>query len=595
MTTYSSVLLWGTYLCLEWETLSIDKVYNTSEVHVRAYVTNNRVPGLGSGNASTYISGSASFSFTMNIKGIERSESVNCTLDDNCRERTIFEETFTVQHDSDGTKTVRMCATVNGIEICRSQGEGDRKTIEEKSCGGYAKLEDIPQASEFSSIGRDVTVNGSNTLDIVISPLDESCRHDLIITFGEHEHIAFNAKDAISFTVPVEWLDAIPTTTSGKGLITLKTFDESGNEIGSVQTYWNVYVPDDAIPEFDKLTIEQIQGRFSLSYGWIQHASKARLEIVGAVSNYGAEIVAYSIKGCGYSGAEKILDTDTINYSGLCAFKAYIIDSRGKESEIKSVSINVTPYSPPRFLSVLSQRCDTDKTVKNEGSYLLSTVSFEYDTFNGANVCKQSIYYKKTTDSDYIKLDTAFTNRTSSRSVKMFDISTAYDIQYRLTDNFGASIYNDILSVSHISMEFLRGGKGIAFGKEAEIEHAADFGYKVYARLGIMPIRILQSGNLANGVDIRNYSLFAVKITLCDYWLLGFRSLLSNTISASYSTGGEAPGLKVGYIRAWSAVLTISNDGDSYTAVTNYGDIQYNGYGYNSGDTSSITEIYALM
>lgn len=512
MTTYGTKLLYGSSLCMEWETLEIDKVYNKSTVRVRLYVTNNKVPGIGSGNASCLIDGSCGCSFTMDVEGIEWSGNPDASLtEDGVRERTLYENTFVIQHNSDGKKTVRMCATVTNVTINRG---GTTEVIEEEYVCQYAALENIPQASEFESIDRDVEVNGENTLNIVIAPLDDTCRHDLIISLGNYSETICNAKDSVSYVIPIEWLSAIPAANEAVGLITLRTFDSHGMKLGEVQTYWNAYVPEGAIPEFDELIIEQIQGAFSLSFGWIQHASRAHLEIVGATSNWGADIVAYSIKGCGYSGAEATFDTDTINYSGKCIFSAYIIDSRGKKSEVKTVSINVATYNPPRFLSVLSQRCDNDGTIKNEGSYMLSTVLFEFDSFDGRNTCTQAIYYKKTTDAEYTKLNTSFTNGNPSKSATIFDISSSYDIQYRLSDKFGVSYYNDILTVSHISMEFLRGGKGIAFGKAAEIENVADFGYKIYARKGIEPVLLYtDETGIADAINLFAYTSFLVYIT----------------------------------------------------------------------------------
>lgn len=566
MVMYGTHLLYGSYLCFEWETREIDKVYNKSTVYVRIYVTNNRVPGLGGGNASCVINGTCGCSFTMDIDGIEWYGNPDASLtEDGVRERTLYENTFVIQHNSDGKKTVRMCATVTDITISRG---GTTETLEEEYICKYIALENIPQASEFESIERDVEINGENDLNIVIAPLDDRCRHDLIISLGDYSETVYNAKNTVSFVPPIEWLSSIPTAETAVGLITLRTFDAHGMKIGEVQTYWNAFVPDNAVPEFDELTIEQIQGGFPLTFGWIQYASKAHLELVGARSKWGADIVGYSIKGCGYSGAESILDTDTINRSGVCTFKAYVTDSRGKTSEIKTVSINVTPYNPPRFLNVLSQRCESDGTIKNEGSYMLSNVLFEYDSFEGLNTCTQAIYYKKTTDSEYKKLSTSFVNGTATVSETVFDISTSYDIQYRLTDLFGISVYNDILSVSHISMEFLKGGKGISFGKEAEVENAVDCGYKLYTRNGIMPLSAANGEEKASEAGLRAYTLFAVKLSIFDKYILCYRGLDSDTIAGSYSEYEKTPQeKKKNPANHFTVILEISEDGMSYTGV----------------------------
>lgn len=562
MKTYSISLLHGSYFCMEWETVSIDKVYNKSDVRVRLYVTNNKTDS-GNGNASCYINGSAHVAFTMDIEGIEYSGSPDCTLNEDTRERTVYENTFTIQHKSDGTKTVRMCATIQGVEIVRS----DRETIEEElSICRYEKLENIPQASEFKSIGRDVIVNGTNTLDIIIAPLNDECRHDLIISFGEYSETICNVKESVSMIIPVEWLSHIPSAESGTGLITLRTFDEHGDKIGTVQTYWNAYVPDDASPDFDKLQIDQIVQSFGLSFGWVQYASKAMLEIINPHSDWGAEIVSYYISGCGYKGTEQTLETGTINYSGSRTFKAYVTDSRGKKSNVKTVTINVSAYNPPRFLSVLSQRAENDGTVKNDGSYLRSTVSYEYDTFDGLNSVKEYVYIKKSTDSEYTQLSTAFKNGIPVVSSAQFDMNTSYDIRYKLVDKFSVSNYDDILSVSRITMEFLKGGKGISFGKEAEVENAVDCGYKLYARNGIMPLSAANDDIKASEEGLRAYTLFAVKLSIADEYILCYRGLDSDVIAGSYSKYDKTPNDQFYNPATHTSVhLDISEDGLSFS------------------------------
>ncbi|MBQ3428032.1 MAG: hypothetical protein IJH37_12975 [Clostridia bacterium] len=603
----------GTYLCMELTTTAIDAVYNKSTVQVRLYVTNKTTPA-GTGNASCYIDGSARVSFTMNITGAAWSGSPDCTIDENTREREIYNETHVIQHDTNGKRTVRMCAEIYDVTVLYHD---EPVEMEYEGICSYIHLVDIPQASEFApDMVRDVTVNGTNKLNIGINPLDcriddtidaddTVYRHDLVISLGEYSETICNITSSVSFTVPVSWLAALPAAEEMTGLITLRTFNSSGDEVGdAVQTYWTAHVPENAVPTISGLTIEQIQGSFPLSFGWVQYASRAHLEITGAASAWGAHIVGYSIKGCGYSGAEDELDTGTLNYSGTQTFQAYVTDSRGKTSAISSVSISVQKYTPPRFLSVLSQRCDRDGTLNNEGSYLKSLVGYEFDSFGGLNsIQSAAVYYKRSNADTYTQLNTAFTNGTPVvNTTTVFNIAYAYDIRYKLTDRFGTSYYDDVLSKSHISMEFLAGGRGIAFGKEAEVQDAADFGYKIYARRGVMPIEIAKTGNLANNINIRNYSLFAIKTTLCSYWLLGFRALTESTIKASFSQPGYDSDFRGGYVQSYSALLNISNDGDSITSATvEYGSIQPGGsytptiFNYDSGTLEHVTQIYALI
>ena len=609
----STLLHQGMYLWLEWETLSADETVNQSTVRISVYLRRRNVQwGIQADSTS----------FTMNIDGISERFELDPTFtlgDDNQGETEVLVKqfTYTIQHDDDGKKNVRMCLALKNPAYYHIEYGGDPDAEEDYiSVTTVVSLTAIPQASAIDSITRDVYIGApdsgslNNKLSVDIAPLEESYRHDLIVTLGDFTETIYDVYDLAEFVVPVSWLAAMPTLTLLRGMVTLITYNDDGDEVGRVSTYWRARVDESyAAPYPGTKSRAHIGCTWNYTAYYLQGVSKVKITINNARSDYCADIVKYEIY-CDeyeYVGESNNYTTGTINVSGAITYSAYVTDSRGFRVQVGTpISFNIYPYSPPRFGDVTTERAASDGTILNEGTYMKSTVNYTIDNPSFlSNTATTKIYYKRSVDSDYTLLAVngvpeGYSNGVAHVSSKAFNIDTAYDIRYEVTDKFSTSYYHDVLPISHISLEFLAGGKGISFGKEATLENAADFGYKIYARQGIMPIELSISGNLDNGIDIRKYSLFAISTSIGSNWLLGFRELNSNTIYASRSRAGYDSEWNAGYVETYSASLTISNDGDKFTgALIEKGSIKpvYSGstYSYDEGTLSDVTAIYALM
>ena len=149
-------------------------------------------------------------------------------------------------------------------------------------------------------------------------------------------------------------------------------------------------------PTLTSITAARIDGDVPSFWGiYVQNKSSVKLTINGAAGAYGSTIKSYSITGGGYSGSASTLTTGFLNNSGTITFKATVTDSRGRVSAEASVSITVTAYSPPYFNSSLSQRCLSNGTLDDDGTYIHALVSFGYSTCGGKNTLKTSVQYKQ--------------------------------------------------------------------------------------------------------------------------------------------------------------------------------------------------------
>ena len=165
----------------------------------------------------------------------------------------------------------------------------------------------------------------------------------------------------------------------------------------------------------------------------MQTKSKVKLTINGAAGSNGSTIKSYSITGGGYSGSASTLTTGFLNNSGTITFKATVTDSRGRVSAEASVSITVTAYSPPYFNSSLSQRCLSNGTLDDDGTYIHAMVSFGYSTCSGKNTLKTSVQYKQVSAEQWTDAGVTFASNTAFTYGKgQISTETSYDVRYTL-------------------------------------------------------------------------------------------------------------------------------------------------------------------
>lgn len=605
------------YMRMDWNTVGVDTIYNTSTVNIKIY--------FGRKNVQYGIDAKA-LTFTMDVEDVSYSGRINPTLslgEENNGEQEILvkELEYTIQHRDDGTKNVRMCAALENPQYYHIDYDSEPVDEEEyQSVCVRTDLTAIPQASAIENITRDVYIGAAdesglnNSMTVDIAPLEESYRHDVIISLGDFSETIYDVYNIATYKIPVEWLASMPTAVISRGLITLITYDTDGMEVGRISTYWRAHVMASyAAPAADGIELTHIGCTWNNISEYVQGVSKVQLDIINARSEYCADIVKYRIV-CDeyvYTGEEPTFTTGTINVPGLIEYSGYIVDSRGFKTQIQGGTIRINAYSPPRFGDVTTERSETDGSILNEGSYMRSTVNYMIDgTDFIENAATTYIEYKKSTDTEYTRLNEGFLNGSAHISTVQFNIDTAYDIRYAVSDRFSTSYYNDILPVSHISLEFLKGGRGAAFGKEAELENVLDIGYKLYARLGLEPIPVYAGDvGVLEGVNLNNYTLFVALVNDSEviYPVTAYRTFGTQKIKGTYadyslttewvhttSEGDKRPAWNYAHSSLYVIDAVIATDGASFSSMK-VGKVT----GLNPDcwrlENTSITRMYALV
>lgn len=386
----------------------------------------------------------------------------------------------TVNHASDGGKSL----TISAVFQIRATLSGTYYgTI---TASANITLDSIPRASSVSA--------GNMTLGSVgkinISRASSSFTHTLTYSFGNTSGTIATKTTAtsVSWTPSLSLANQIPNATSGTCTITCTTYNGNTN-IGAKTCTLSLSVPASVKPTISSLSAARIDGEVPSAWGiYVQTKSKVKLTINGAAGSYGSTIKSYSITGGGYSGSASTLTTGFLNNSGTITFKATVTDSRGRVSAEASVSITVTAYSPPYFNSSLSQRCLSNGTLDDDGTYIHALVSFGYSTCGGKNTLKTSVQYKQVSAEQWTDAGVTFASNTVFTYGKgQISTETSYDVRYTLEDAFSSISVQEIVSTAAVVMDFKSGGKGVAIGKVSEsdntFEVAENWDVKVYGML----------------------------------------------------------------------------------------------------------------
>lgn len=386
----------------------------------------------------------------------------------------------TVSHVSDGSKSL----AISAVFYIRATLSGTY--YDSISASANITLDSIPRASSVSAANMTMGTAGK----INISRASSSFTHTLTYSFGNSSGTIATKTTAtsVSWTPPISLASHIPNATSGTCTITCTTYNGNTN-IGSKTCTFNLTVPTSVKPTISSLTASRIDGEVPSTWGiYVQTKSKVKLTINGAAGSYGSTIKSYTITGGGYSGSASTLTTGFLNNSGTITFKATVTDSRGRVSAEASVSITVTAYSPPYFNSSLSQRCLSNGTLDDDGTYIHALVSFGYSSCGGKNTLKTSVQYKQVSATQWTDAGVTFASNTAFTYGKgQISTETSYDVRYTLEDAFSTISIQEIVSTAAVVMDFKSGGKGVAIGKVSErdntFEVAENWDVKVYGML----------------------------------------------------------------------------------------------------------------
>ena len=375
----------------------------------------------------------------------------------------IGSKSFTVAHAANGTKSVSIVADWT-VPSGSSSLPDDLEVGGGFNCDTTAVLDTIPRPSTVTSC----TVDSANKITVAISRNLSANTHNIVFKLGNKSHSYDFTGTSTNYTIPNDWMTAIPNASTGSATVQVQT--KSGTTlVGSAITKTVVVtVPDGSefFPDFS-LSAVRIDNDVPSAWGeYVKGRSQCTIKIQGAVGAYGSTIKSYAISGGGYSGKTATLTTGVLNTAGAISFQASVIDSRGRGVHYP-VQIQVHDWKTPTVLATLSQRCDSSGVLQDEGGSVRCSLQSSYSSCGGKNQLTKTVSYRKSGTSAW-SAAAVFYGDSYVLGGGQINPDASYEVRYTVADAFASVTVTDFVSTAFTTVDFRKGGRGVAFGKVSE-------------------------------------------------------------------------------------------------------------------------------
>lgn len=435
---------------------------NYSSVHVTAYLHTN-------GYASMW---GVSADATITINGESAIEHPGINIGTNSAQK-IWDHTYNVGHNNDGTKTVGVKLSV-GLNT-----------------GGYGsamvafdyRLPDIPRASSVS----DMTGTLGSAMTININRKVSSFTHTVKYYFGNLSGtIATGVGTSCSWTPPLNLATQIPSASSGWGNITVDTYSGS-TKIGSKSAQLTLNVPTSMTPTLGSITLTDsnaaVKNLLNTANTFAEIVSDIKVAFNSATGVQGSTITDYhaEIVNKNQSTNANNGNLGLMKWNGSAQVKAWVVDSRGRSSNAVTTSITVLEYFLPT-LTFTAIRGDTNQS----SDKIVVSRTAKIAPLKIGNVQKNSFklsfktapfgsttYTADTGAGVNDKVTNTLTNSKATLS-GTFDIGKSYEVYGVLEDALTSSGTVKAPPVSPEKMVMGMAETAVSFGKFPENTNAVD-------------------------------------------------------------------------------------------------------------------------
>lgn len=253
-------------------------------------------------------------------------------------EVTLARGSSTIAHNADGSKILPLSCTFN-------PNNGYHESI---TVTANISLTTIPRASSVSvnagTIGSPITIN--------ISRHSSTFKHTVRYVWGNRSGtIASNVDTSTTWMIPLDFANEIPNSTSGSGMIYVDTY-AAGTKIGTQSTILTASIPQNIKPTLSNVILTDANGvaRGLLNgNNFLQIVSDIQVGFNGASGVYGSTITGYraEIVNKNHVVTENGGRLGMMNFNGSATIRASVVDSRGRQSDARDITINVIEYFAP--------------------------------------------------------------------------------------------------------------------------------------------------------------------------------------------------------------------------------------------------------
>lgn len=322
------------HLNLYVEQVSQDVTNNSSRVSWRATVDRD-------GAYRTWTYGNISnLSVWLNGSSVHSSHP---DYDTSGEEVTLASGEVTVPHNSDGTKTMSVWASFDP-----NNGVHGNITISTN----YT-LDSIPRSTQISSFEGNRNLGSLHT--IIFNRKVNSFTHQVWYrVFGsDWIDLGKNHTTSVSFTPSLDLARYLPKSSSGTMDICIRTYNGT-TQIGSdfYSNGWKFNIPDSVRPTFSGISLVDTTSavrQILTGNTFLQIMSNIQVNFNNASGAYGSTIQAFHAELVGKNQAidENGGKLGMMNFNGSATVRAWVTDTRGKQSNVQDVSINVIEYYGP--------------------------------------------------------------------------------------------------------------------------------------------------------------------------------------------------------------------------------------------------------
>lgn len=189
-------------------------------------------------------------------------------------------------------------------------------------------------------------------------------------------------------------------------------------------------------------------------------------------------------------------------------------------------------YVQPRITNFVVERCVSDGTLSDDGTYAKVTFNWATDE----TVTAITISWKNSSATSWTTSTVSATGTTGSVTKIIgsgsLDSDVSYTVRATVTDSLGSTILPKTLASAFYTMDFTDGGKGMAVGKAAEADGVFDMGFSAKFSGGLTPIEIPENTDLNTITTPGLYRCFlsatATNLTNCPTGVAFIMEVLPN-------------------------------------------------------------------
>lgn len=408
--------------------------------------------------------------------GSETARSVEYNLPQSTR-KTIVDTTFTVSHDDLGACSVSV-----------------RTWMDTRISAGVVELKKTLQVTTIpraSSINSAASVTLGDYCNVQWYPKAASFRYKIKFSLGSWSAttgvIHPNGTALYTYTgfkIPLAEVAALITNKRTESMrATLYTYSDSAatSQIGDASYKdFSVTVPDTSETKPTvSLALSPVHS-LPAAFNGLYIQSKSRVKgTVTAAGKYGASVYSksWTMSGKTYNSDGT---SDYFSNYGTVKVTAQATDSRGIGNSTES-EITVLPYADPKIQNVSVNRCTSDGTASDSGTYLKISAKRVYSPVEVSgskkNLCEIRYRYKTEGGSSWSNWTTILSRTASSDTVTTgalvgsISADSSYSVEVGVIDDVGGTSSTTVpISTQAVYMYKKAGGKALGLGKVPEID-----------------------------------------------------------------------------------------------------------------------------